>query len=78
MEQSTASKVDLEVDLFLARLPEVYSKSALVLVAVSLDVHDAMELLVRQIDVNLNDWNKLVNLKGQMIFEINSIIQSIF
>ena len=63
MEESTGSKLDLEVYVGNPRLLDVDGLPAALLVAVPLDVHDPVEVLVAEVYVNQNTISQTVHLQ---------------
>ena len=63
MEQTTASKLDPEVDDVRTKLSNIDRFSAALVVAVSLHVHDAVEVVVNNIDSDKDALGKTVDLE---------------
>ena len=63
MEESTSAELDFEVNVGHPSLLDVDCLSAALLVAVALDVHDAVEVPVPQVDVDKDTVSETVHLK---------------
>ena len=61
MEKSTCSKLYLEINLFYSGFSKVYSKSTPLLIAMTLHIHDTVELIISQINVHLDAIGKTVD-----------------
>jgi len=61
MEETTGGKVDLEVNLVHSSLWHVDSLSAALVIAVTLDVHNAVEVAVTQVDIHQHTISQTVH-----------------
>ena len=63
MEQTTASKLDSEVDDVRAKLSNTDCLSAPLVITVSLHVHDAIEVVVNDVNSDEDAFGKTVDLE---------------
>ena len=63
MEQTTASKLDPEVDDVRTKLSHTDRLSAALIITVSLHVHDAIEVVVNDVDSDEDAFGKTVDLQ---------------
>ena len=63
MEQTAASKLDPEVDDVRTKLSNTDCLSAALIIAVSLHIHDAIEVVVNDVDSDKDAFGKTVDLE---------------